>query len=211
MAGAGDNAVIPDLDQLFGDLAHPNPYIQTQAFTAMAQHWKDQAMPRLIGLLNQPDVSLRRASVRALGAFGEVAMQPIADCFNGADDATVKASCVKAYAQLASNYPGLPFTEAALQVLKHGLADPSPVVAVASVMALGQVGQQAVPLLLEICKGDNPAQAVAAVNALAEINDPAVEQGLIALQAEEGLDDYVKETLTSAVLRVQDLKARQPS
>jgi bilin biosynthesis protein len=211
MAGADDNAVIPDLDQLFGDLAHPNPYIQTQAFTAMAQHWKVEAMPRLIGLLSQPDVSLRRASVRALGAFGAMAMQPIADCFNLADDPTVRASCVKAYAQLASNYPGVPFSDSALNVLKQGLADVSPVVAVASVMALGQVGQQAVPLLLEISKGDNPAQGVAAVNALAEINDPAVEQGLEALMAVDNLDDYVRETLHSAILRVQDLKARQPA
>lgn len=206
----GDNAVIPDLDQLFADLSHPNPYIQTQAFTGMAQHWKAEAMPRLIALLNQPDVSLRRASVRGLGAFGEDAMQPIADCFRSSEDGTVRASCVKAYAQLASNYPGLPFSDSAMEVLQAGLADPSPVVAVASVMALGQVGQQAVRLLLEVSRGDNPAQAVAAVNALAEINDPSVEEGFEALLALDGLDDYVRETLASAVLRVKDLKARQP-
>lgn len=208
---AAENAAIPDLDQLFSDLAHPNPYIQTQAFTAMAQHWQQEAMPRLIALLDQPDVSLRRASVRGLGAFGEVAMQPIADCFRASEDGTVRASCVKAYAQLASNYPGLPFSAPAMEVLQAGLADPSPVVAVASVMALGQVGEQAVSLLLEVSRGDNPAQAVAAVNALAEINDPSVEEGFDALLALDDLDDYVRETLASAVLRVKDLKARQPA
>ena len=208
---AGENAAIPELDQLFSDLAHPNPYIQTQAFTAMAQHWQEEAMPRLIALLDQPDVSLRRASVRGLGAFGEVAMQPIADCFRSSDDGTVRASCVKAYAQLASNYPGIPFSVDAMDVLQAGLADPSPVVAVASVMALGQVGEQAVALLLEVSRGDNPAQAVAAVNALAEINHPSVEQGFEALLALDNLDDYVRETLASAVLRVKDLKARQPA
>ena len=207
----GENAEVPDLDQLFADLSHPNPYIQTQAFTAMAQHWQEEAMPRLIALLDQPDVSLRRASVRGLGAFGEVAMQPIADCFRSSDDGTVRASCVKAYAQLASNYPGIPFSVDAMDVLQAGLADPSPVVAVASVMALGQVGEQAVALLLEVSRGDNPAQAVAAVNALAEINHPSVEQGFEALLAIDNLDDYVRETLASAVLRVKDLKARQPA
>ena len=208
---AGENAAIPDLDQLFSDLDHPNPYIQTQAFTAMAQHWQEEAMPRLIALLDQPDVSLRRASVRGLGAFGEVAMQPIADCFRSSDDGTVRASCVKAYAQLASNYPGIPFSFAAMDVLQAGLADPSPVVAVASVMALGQVGEQALSLLLEVSRGDNPAQAVAAVNALAEINHPSVEQGFEALLALDNLDAYVRETLSSAVLRAKDLKARQPA
>ena len=207
----GENVEVPDLDQLFADLSHPNPYIQTQAFTAMAQHWQEEAMPRLIALLDQPDVSLRRASVRGLGAFGEVAMQPIADCFRSSDDGTVRASCVKAYAQLASNYPGIPFSVDAMDVLQAGLADPSPVVAVASVMALGQVGEQAVSLLLEVSRGDNPAQAVAAVNALAEINHPSVEQGFEALLALDNLDDYVRETLASAVLRVKDLKARQPA
>ena len=201
----------PNLDALFADLAHPNPYIQTQAFTAMAQHWQQEAMPRLVALLDQPDVSLRRASVRGLGAFGEVAMQPIADCFRSSEDGTVRASCVKAYAQLASNYPGLPFSAPAMEVLQAGLADPSPVVAVASVMALGQVGEQAVSLLLEVSRGDNPAQAVAAVNVLAEINDPSVEEGFDSLLALDDLDDYVRETLASAVLRVKDLKARQPA
>ena len=177
----------------------------------MAQHWQEEAMPRLIALLDQPDVSLRRASVRGLGAFGEVAMQPIADCFRSSDDGTVRASCVKAYAQLASNYPGISFSVDAMDVLQAGLADPSPVVAVASVMALGQVGEQAVSLLLEVSRGDNPAQAIAAVNALAEINHPSVEDGFEALLALDNLDDYVRETLASAVLRVKDLKARQPA
>ena len=47
--GAEHDAV-PDLDRLFADLAHPNPYIQTEAFTAMAEHWQAEAMPRLIAL-----------------------------------------------------------------------------------------------------------------------------------------------------------------
>ena len=200
-----------ELEKLFEDLEHPNPYIQTQAFTAMAEHWQEEATPRLIALLSQPNVGLRRASVRALGSFGEAAMQPIADCFRTTDDATVRASCVKAYAQLASNYPGLPFSEGAMAVLRDGLGDDSPVVAVASVMALGQVGEQAVALLLEVSRGDNPAQGVAAINALAEINDPSVEAGFNALLHEESLDSYVKETLTSAVMRLKDLKARQAS
>jgi bilin biosynthesis protein len=200
-----------ELDRLFEDLEHPNPYIQTQAFTAMGERWKEEAIPRLVALLSQPNVGLRRASVRALGAFGASAMQPIADCFQAAEDATVRASCVKAYAQLASNYPGLPFSNSAMAVLRDGLRDESPVVAVASVMALGQVGKQAVALLLEVSRGDNPAQGVAAINALAEINDPKVEEGFNALLNEETLDCYVKETLSSAVMRLKDLqRIRRP-
>jgi bilin biosynthesis protein len=78
-------------------------------------------------------------------------------------------------------------------------------------MALGQVGKQAVALLLEVSRGDNPAQGVAAINALAEINDPKVEEGFNALLNEETLDCYVKETLSSAVMRLKDLqRVRRP-
>ncbi len=47
----------PDLDALFADLAHPNPHLQTQAYLAMVDHWPNESMPRLISLLDQPDVS----------------------------------------------------------------------------------------------------------------------------------------------------------
>ncbi len=199
----------PDLDQLFADLAHPNPYIQTRAFTAMVEHWPDEAIPRLIALLDQPDVSLRRASVRGLGAFGARSMQPIAECFSTSSDDTVRASCIKAYAQLASNYAGQAFTEQAMAVLREALDDRSPVVAVAAVMALGQVGRQAVPLLLQVSRGNNPAQGVAAVNALAQIDHPAIEPALQHLLDDPATDDYVRETVSSALIRIEDLKARQ--
>jgi bilin biosynthesis protein len=199
----------PDLDQLFVDLAHPNPYIQTRAYTAMIKHWPDEAIPRLIALLDQPDVSLRRASVRGLGAFGARSMQPIAECFSTSSDDTVRASCVKAYAQLASNYTGQEFSDQAMAVLREALDDRSPVVAVAAVMALGQVGRQAVPLLLQVSRGINPAQGVAAVNALAQIDDPAIQPALQQLLDDPGTDDYVRETVCSAMIRIEDLKTRQ--
>ena len=117
---------------------------------------------------------------------------------------------MKAYAQVASNQPGIHFPETAMQALEEALSDDSPVVAVASVMALGQVGGQAVPLLLRVVGGDNPAQAVAAVNALAQIDDPAIEPTLKDLQHQPKLDSYVRETLESALARIRDLQARQP-
>ena len=198
------------LDILFDDLAHPNPYIQSQAFMAMVRDWPQQALPRLLGLLAQPDIALRRASVRGIGAFGAAALLPLADLLMASTDSTIRASCVKAYAQVASNQPGIQFPETAMQALEEALSDDSPVVAVASVMALGQVGGQAVPLLLRVVGGDNPAQAVAAVNALAQIDDPAIEPILKDLQHQPKLDSYVRETLESALARIRDLQARQP-
>jgi len=198
------------LDILFDDLAHPNPYIQSQAFMAMVRDWPQQALPRLLGLLAQPDIALRRASVRGIGAFGAAALLPLADLLMASTDSTIRACCVKAYAQVASNQPGIHFPETAMRALEEALSDDSPVVAVASVMALGQVGGQAVPLLLRVVGGDNPAQAVAAVNALAQIDDPAIEPILKDLQHQPQVDSYVRETLESALARISDLQARQP-
>jgi len=168
----------PDLDALFADLAHPNPHLQTQAYLAMVEHWPDESMPRLLTLLDQPDVSLRRAAVRGLGAFGACALQPLSVLFQQSPDGTVRASCVKAYAQIASNYPDEDFSPEAITVLETALSDESPVVSQSAVMALGQVGQQALPLLIAICKGDNIAHVQSAAMALAEIPDPRAEDCL---------------------------------
>jgi bilin biosynthesis protein len=96
-----------------------------------------------------------------------------------------------------------------MMVLREALDDRSPIVAVAAVMALGQVGTKAVPLLLQVSRGNNPAQGVAAVNALAQIDHPAIEPALQQLHDAPATDDYVRETVSSALMRIADLKARQ--
>jgi len=199
------------LDQLFDDLGHPNPYVQTEAFLSMVRHHAQAALPRLLLLLDHEDVVRRRAAVRALGVFSERAMQPLALKFKASSDGTVRASCVKAYAQIASNAPGIVFPPESMAVLEAALDDVSPVVGLAAVMALGQVGEQALPLLLQVCRGDNEAQAVAAVNAMATIDHPDVATCLAELAGAPGTDTYVRETVVSALVRVEDLRARQPS
>lgn len=199
------------LDQLFVDLAHPNPYVQTEAFLAMVRHHSEASLPRLILLLDHEDVVRRRAAVRALGAFGEKAMLPLAQKYQTSCDGTVRASCVKAYAQIASNVPGIVFPSEAMAALETALQDDSPVVGIAAVMALGQVGEQALPLLIQVCRGRNEAQAVAAVNALASIDHPDVTGCLVSLATSEATDTYVRESVDSALVRVEDLRARQPS
>jgi bilin biosynthesis protein len=199
-------AEIPGIDQLIKDLEHPNPYVQTEAFLALLRHWPDESLPRLLNLLDQENVTLRRASVRAIGAFGEKALIPLAKKFEQSADATVRASCVKAYAQVASNYRGITFPVEAINSLENALQDESPVVALAAVMALGQVGEPALELLMQVCKGDNPALAVAGVNAMVEIKDPQISAYLKDLLQRSETDSYVKETIESALSRVDLLQ-----
>ena len=87
-------------------------------------------MPRLLALLGQSDVSVYRAAVKGLGAFGATALQPLAELFSASSDGTVRACCVKAYAQIASNFPGQEFSADAMAVLEKALSDDSRGVAV---------------------------------------------------------------------------------
>ncbi len=206
----------PDLDRLFEDLSHPNPNIQNQAFWAMVEHYPQESMPRLLALLDQSDTSLRRAAVRGMGAFGEISLQPLAEKFRSSEDGTVRASCVKAYVQVAANYPDEPFSKDAMAVLEEALEDDCPVVSQSAVMALGQVGKQgaagkqALPLLLKICQGENIAHMQSAVMALGEIDDPDSEASLRALLADESMDPLVKEVAESSLARFENMKANRP-
>ena len=191
----------PDLDALFADLAHPNPHLQTQAYLAMVDHWPAESMPRLLALLDQPDVSLRRAAVRGLGAFGAVALQPLAELFAQSADGTVRASCVKAYAQIASNFPEQEFSPDAMRVLETALSDESPVVSQSAVMALGQVGVQALPLLIKICKGDNIAHVQSAAMALAEIPAPEAEACLRDVFSDPATDPLARQMVEASLGR----------
>ena len=193
----------PDLDALFADLAHPNPHLQTQAYLAMVEHWPEESMPRLLALLGQSDVSVYRAAVKGLGAFGATALQPLAELFSASSDGTVRACCVKAYAQIASNFPGQEFSADAMAVLEKALSDDSPVVSQSAVMALGQVGVQALPLLIQICKGDNIAHVQSAAMALAEIPDPRAEACLRDVLADPSTDPLCRQMVEASLGRLE--------
>ena len=205
------NADRPDLETLFEDLSHPNPDIQAQAYWGMVDHFPEQSIPRLLELLDQPDVSLRRAAVRGLGAFGSTALQPIAGLFARSSDGTVRASCVKAYAQIASNYPDEDFSTDAMTVLEKALDDSSPVVSQSAVMALGQVGVQALPLLMKICKGNNIAHVQSAAMALAEIDDPAAEACLREVYNDPTTDELSRQMVEASIGRLESIRSHQQS
>ena len=193
----------PDLDALFADLAHPNPNIQRDAYLAMVDHWPEESMPRLLALLGQTDVSVYRAAVKGLGAFGATALQPLADLFAASPDGTVRACCVKAYAQIASNFPEQEFSPDAMRVLETALSDESPVVSQSAVMALGQVGVQALPLLIKICKGDNIAHVQSAAMALAEIPAPEAEACLRDVFSDPATDPLARQMVEASLGRLE--------
>lgn len=190
-------------DALFEQLKHPNPHLRERAMFEIADTRDENTIARLVSILDEEDVTYRRAAVKALGAIGEDAVPAVVDALLNSDNVTVRGSAAKVLAQIAINYPELPFPEAGLQGLKKAINDSNPVVHIAAVMALGQMGSSAFEILVESLKAtDNIAVQVAIVNALASVGDPRCIEVLTTFANDESVDAYVRESATSSLSRL---------
>ena len=190
-------------DALFEQLKHPNPHLRERAMFEIADARDENTIARLVSILDEEDVTYRRAAVKALGVIGEDAVPAVVDALLNSDNVTVRGSAAKVLAQIAINYPDLPFPEAGLQGLKKAINDSNPVVHIAAVMALGQMGSSAFEILVESLKTtDNIAVQVAIVNALASVGDPRCIEVLTTFANDESVDAYVRESATSSLSRL---------
>ena len=190
-------------DALFEQLKHPNPHLRERAMFEIADARDENTIARLVSILDEEDVTYRRAAVKALGVMGEDAVPAVVDALLNSDNVTVRGSAAKVLAQIAINYPELPFPEAGLQGLKKAINDSNPVVHIAAVMALGQMGSSAFEILVESLKTtDNIAVQVAIVNALASVGDPRCIEVLTTFANDESVDAYVRESATSSLSRL---------
>ncbi|MEY3825191.1 MAG: hypothetical protein RLZZ148_3 [Cyanobacteriota bacterium] len=190
-------------DSLFEQLKHPNPHLRERAMLEIADGRDDQTIPKLIGILDEEDVIYRRAAVKALGVIGVDAVPLLVDALLNSDNVTVRGSAAKALAQIALNYPDVSFPGAGLQALKTAIDDPNPVVHIAAVMALGEVGPGAFDILVESLKTtDNIAVQVTIVNALATLGDLRCQEILTTLAKDEAVDAYVRESATTSLSRL---------
>ena len=191
-------------EQLFEQLKHPNPNLRERAMVDIAETYDEQTITRLMGILGAEDVTYRRAAVKALGFIGADSIPPLVESLLNNDNVTIKASCAKALAQVASNHPELTFPENGMQGLKMAMNDPNPVVHIASVMALGVVGPPSLDILFETLKStENLGLAVAIINALGSIPDKRSIEVLTELMEDKSVDSYVKESATSALSRLE--------
>lgn len=190
-------------DSLFEQLKHPNPHLRERAMWEIAEIRDETTIPRLMDVLGEEDVIYRRAAVKTLGAIGIDAVSPLVASLLDSDNVTIRGSAAKALAQIAVNYRDLAFPDEGLQGLKIAMNDPNPVVNIASVMALGEIGVPAFEILVEALQTtDNPALQVSIVNALASLGDERGVEILTALTDDESVDSYVRETAVSALSRL---------
>jgi bilin biosynthesis protein len=170
----------------------------------IAQTRNQETIPRLMSILGEEDVTYRRSAVKALGYIGSDSVPSLVKTLLENDDSTIRSSCAKALAQVAYNHPDQPFPVEGIEGLKIAINDPNPVVYIASVMALGEIGLPALDVLLEALQTtDNLGMAVAMINAISGIADPRVSEFLTQLASDETADTYLRESATSALSRLE--------
>lgn len=199
-------------DELFQQLKHPNPYLRERAMVEIAETLDQDTIPNLMGVLGEEDVVYRRAAVKALGVIGADTVPPLVEALLNSDDVTVRGSAAKALAQVALNYPEDPFPAEGMRGLKAALNDQNPVVHIAAVMALGEIGDSALDILIDALKTtDNVALALSIANALASIGGDRAKAVLTALVDDESADSYVRETAVSALSRLEHVSSMKRS
>jgi bilin biosynthesis protein len=201
------------MEALFDRLKHPNPNLRDRAMVEIVENRDETTIPRLIDILDQEDTTYRRAAVKTLGAIGMDTIPYLIEILATSKNVTVRGSAVKAIAQVIVNYPEQPLSPAGLECLKTSMSDENPVVNLAAVMALGQLGIPAFEIMAEaLATTDNIALQVTLVNTLASVGDRRAEPILLAASQNPTLDQYVRESATSAlprleqIIKYQDLK-----
>lgn len=191
-------------ESLFEQLKHPNPHLRERAMWELVDNRDEKTIPHLMSVLDEDDTTYRRAAVKTLGAIGMETVPFLVDSLSKSDNPTVRSSCAKALAQVAVNYPDEPFPSEGIEGLNTALNDFNPVVNLSSAMALGVIGVPALDGLIDTLNGtDNPALAVAIVNAISSIKDPRSEEVLTRFANDESADGYVREMATSALSRLE--------
>ena len=191
-------------ETFFQQLKHPNPNVRNQAMWGIADNYDAEVINRLMALLDEEDTTYRRAAVKTLGAIGHETVTPLVEALLNSDNMTVRSSAAKALAQVVICHPDEPLSDEGVQGLRSALQDQNPVVNIAAVMAMGEIGAPVVHLLIEALQTtENPALAVSLVNAIASTGD---SRGIDVLQAiinDEAADSYVRDTATSAISRLE--------
>ncbi len=193
-------------DSLFEQLKHPNPQMRRRAMLEIVDTRDQNTIPKLMAALAEEDVVYRRAAVKTLGVIGVETVPVVVEQMLNHENDTVRASCAKAMAQIAVSHPNEPFPIEGINGLRQAMADPYPVVQIASVMSLGEVGSPAVDTLLEVLKTtDNVAIALTIANTLGSIGDPRAVAVLRDLIDDDTVDSYVRETAQSALPRLEQM------
>ncbi|MBC6419870.1 MAG: HEAT repeat domain-containing protein [Prochloron sp. SP5CPC1] len=192
-------------EDLYSQLKNKNPRLRERAMGQIADERTEETIPQLMAILDSEDVVYRRAAVQTLGWIGLDSVPSLVEQLINSENETVRASCAKALAAIALNFPEDSFPPSALKALKVALTDENPVVKISAVGALGTVGPPAFEILAEALKIDDLALQVALINALGSLGDERGMSLLGAIAADESADPYLIESAKSALSRLEQV------
>jgi bilin biosynthesis protein len=192
------------IETFFQQLKHPNPNVRNQAMWEIAEIADAEVIAKLMSILDEDDTNYRRAAVKTLGEIGHATVSPLVEALLNSENVTVRGSAAKALAQVVICHPDQPLSEEGVEGLRSALEDPNPVVNIAAVMAMGEIGEPVLDILIEVLRAtDNPALAISLVNAIASIGDTRGMDVLRWIIDNEESDSYVKESAISALSRCE--------
>jgi bilin biosynthesis protein len=161
-----------------------------------------EVINRLMSILDDEDTNYRRAAVKTIGEIGHETIPLLVEAMLHSENVTVRGSAAKAIAQVVICHPDEPLSAEGVAGLKAALQDANPVVNIAAVMAMGEIGEPVLDLLIEaLQETDNPALAISLVNAIASIGSSRGIDALRLIIDNEATDSYVKESAISALSR----------
>lgn len=164
----------PFLENLVNDLYHPNPNINYRACNDMIKYWPAESIKILINNLDSKDVTLRRKSVNALGQFGLLVIDPIANLVLESQNEIIKVSCLKVFVRIAKEIDPNKIPPQLIDVIKNLIDDERPLIILSLVSLLRELRQGGLEYLKDLAKDSNILRSQAAITAILEINDTSI-------------------------------------
>ena len=142
--------------------------IREEAASALGEAQDSRAVVPLVGLLNDPDRSVRQAAIEALTSIGHPAVVPLGECL-GSTDLLLQESASSVLATIAD--------DRVLAPLLHALMSSDWIVRMHAVKGLGLIGaRQAVTALMPLLQDKVKAVREETTHVLAQIGDCAVPE-----------------------------------
>jgi bilin biosynthesis protein len=144
------------------DLDSPDPEVRAAAARFLGKKKDKESVPRLVQMLDDEDVSVRKELARALGEIGaSEAAEPLADAFSRENDEDVMLAASRALVKIGSP---------SVQPLIGVLGSSRPEVRAGAARTLGRIGsQKAVDPLIRLLDDRVPEVRQAAIHSLRTI------------------------------------------
>ena len=195
-----------NVDQILDDLFHPNPNINKEAYLTINKLYPKMVIDLLISNLETDDIYIRRKSALALSSIGKSIILPLCQKYLSTKSLIFHMSCLKVFSIIFSNYKidvDIPQLDI---VIKLALQDDSSEILLTVMPLLRQIGLKYLPLLADQCKKTNVLRACSAISAIAEIDDPLVEQVLLLISEDKHKDILIRNSASDAITRYNQIK-----